>query len=39
MPLKPFGVERSNEKTVAMNKGAETRVFMEELERRRALRS
>jgi hypothetical protein len=33
-PLKPYGVEKSNDKTATMNKGAETRVFMEELEQR-----
>ena len=35
-PLKPFGVDASASlsKTAVMNKGAETRVFMEELERR-----
>jgi len=36
-PLKPFGVDGSPSlaKTAVMNKGAETRVFMEELEARR----
>jgi len=34
-PLKPFGIERSTDKTALMNKGAETRTFMEELEARR----
>jgi hypothetical protein len=33
-PLKPYGMEKSNDKTATMNKGAETRVFMEELEQR-----
>ena len=33
-PLKPYGVDRSLSKTAIMNKGAETRVYMEELERR-----
>jgi hypothetical protein len=33
-PLKPYGIEKSNSKTATMNKGAETRVFMEELEAR-----
>jgi hypothetical protein len=33
-PLKPFGVDKSLSKTATMNKGAETRVYMEELERR-----
>jgi len=31
-PLKPFGLDKSLSKTATMNKGAETRVFMEELE-------
>lgn len=33
-PLKPYGIEKSLTKTATMNKGAETRVYMEELERR-----
>ena len=35
-PLKPYGIDNSKSlaKTAVMNKGAETRVFMEELERR-----
>lgn len=33
-PLKPYGVEKSEEKTATMNKGAETRLYMEELEQR-----
>ncbi|KAL7566738.1 hypothetical protein ACA910_017788 [Epithemia clementina (nom. ined.)] len=33
-PLKPFGVDNSLDKTVGMNKGAETRVYMKELEKR-----
>ena len=33
-PLKPYGVDKSLSKTATMNKGAETRVYMEELERR-----
>ncbi|OEU17051.1 hypothetical protein FRACYDRAFT_239654 [Fragilariopsis cylindrus CCMP1102] len=33
-PLKPYGLEKSLSKTATMNKGAETRVFMEELEDR-----
>lgn len=33
-PLKPFGIDKSLSKTATMNKGAETRVFMEELEQR-----
>jgi hypothetical protein len=33
-PLKPYGIEKSLSKTATMNKGAETRVFMEELEAR-----
>jgi len=33
-PLKPYGVEKSNDKTVVMNKGAETRIYMEQLEGR-----
>ena len=33
-PLKPYGIDKSLTKTAVMNKGAETRVFMEELERR-----
>jgi len=35
-PLKPYGVDQSPSlaKTAVMNKGAETRVFMEELEKR-----
>ena len=33
-PLKPYGIEKSLSKTATMNKGAETRVFMEELEDR-----
>lgn len=30
-PLKPYGVEKSNDKTALMNKGAETRLYMDEL--------
>jgi hypothetical protein len=33
-PLKPYGVDKSLSKTAVMNKGGETRVFMEELEKR-----
>ena len=33
-PLKPYGVESSLAKTVSMNKGAETRIFMDQLESR-----
>ena len=33
-PLKPYGVDKSLAKTAVMNKGAETRVFMNELESR-----
>jgi len=33
-PLKPFGVEKSAYKTATMNKGAETMLYMEELEQR-----
>jgi hypothetical protein len=33
-PLKPYGIEKSLTKTATMNKGAETRVYMDELERR-----
>ena len=33
-PLKPYGIENSLSKTAIMNKGAETRVFMEQLEDR-----
>jgi hypothetical protein len=33
-PLKPYGIDKSLSKTATMNKGAETRVFMEELEYR-----
>jgi hypothetical protein len=33
-PLKPYGIEKSLTKTATMNTGAETRVYMEELERR-----
>lgn len=33
-PLKPYGIDKSLTKTATMNKGAETRVFMDELERR-----
>ena len=33
-PLKPYGIEKSLSKTAIMNKGAETRVFMEQLEDR-----
>lgn len=33
-PLKPYGIEKSLTKTAIMNKGAETRVYMEELESR-----
>lgn len=33
-PLKPYGIEKSLSKTATMNKGAETRVFMEQLEGR-----
>ena len=31
-PLKPYGVEKSNDKTALMNKGAETRLYMDELQ-------
>lgn len=31
-PLKPYGVEKSESKTAVMNKGAETRLYMEQLE-------
>lgn len=34
-PLKPYGIEKSLSKTAVMNKGAETRIFMDELESRR----
>ena len=30
-PLKPYGVEKSNDKTAIMNKGAETRLYMDQL--------
>ena len=33
-PLKPYGIDKSLSKTAVMNKGAETRVFMDELESR-----
>lgn len=33
-PLKPYGVEKSEFKTAVMNKGAETRVYMDQLETR-----
>ena len=33
-PLKPYGVDKSNVKTAIMNKGAETRLYMEQLEAR-----
>lgn len=33
-PLKPYGIDKSLTKTATMNKGAETRVYMDELERR-----
>lgn len=33
-PLKPYGIDKSSSKTAVMNKGAETRVFMELLEER-----
>ena len=33
-PLKPYGIDKSLAKTAVMNKGAETRVFMDELEQR-----
>ena len=33
-PLKPYGVDKSSSKTATMNKGAETRIYMDELERR-----
>ena len=33
-PLKPYGVEKSEYKTSIMNKGAETMLYMEELEQR-----
>ncbi|MGK3743338.1 MAG: hypothetical protein ACI90V_010194 [Bacillariaceae sp.] len=33
-PLKPYGIDKSLSKTATMNKGAETRVFMDELEYR-----
>lgn len=33
-PLKPYGIEKSLTKTVTMNKSAETKVFMDELENR-----
>jgi hypothetical protein len=33
-PLKPYGIDKSLSKTATMNKGAETRVFMDEIERR-----
>jgi hypothetical protein len=33
-PLKPYGVDKSLEKTAVMNKGAETRIYMKELEAR-----
>ena len=31
-PLKPYGVDKNLEKTVMMNKGAETRLYMQELQ-------
>ena len=33
-PLKPYGVDKSLSKTATMNKGAETKVFMDQLEER-----
>ena len=33
-PLKPYGIDKSLTKTATMNKGAETMVFMKELEQR-----
>ena len=33
-PLKPYGIEKSNSKTATMNKGAETKVYMDLLEER-----
>lgn len=33
-PLKPYGVEKSESKTAIMNKGAETALYMQELEQR-----
>jgi hypothetical protein len=33
-PLKPYGVDKSLSKTAIMNKGAETKVFMDQLEER-----
>jgi hypothetical protein len=33
-PLKPYGVDKSLSKTATMNKGAETKVFMDQLEDR-----
>mmetsp|Transcript_6314 Transcript_6314/g.8221 ORF Transcript_6314/g.8221 Transcript_6314/m.8221 type:complete len:216 (-) Transcript_6314:1710-2357(-) len=33
-PLKPYGIDSSLAKTVGMNKGAETKVFMDQLESR-----
>jgi len=33
-PLKPHGIDKSLTKTATMNKGAETKVYMDELERR-----
>jgi hypothetical protein len=33
-PLKPYGVDKSLSKTATMNKGAETRIFMDQLEER-----
>jgi hypothetical protein len=33
-PLKPYGVEKSESQTAVMNKGAETSVYMDELEQR-----
>ena len=33
-PLKPFGIDKSLTKTATMNKGAETKVFMDQLEER-----
>ena len=33
-PLKPYGIDKSLAKTATMNKGAETKVYMDELERR-----
>lgn len=33
-PLKPYGIDKSLSKTAIMNKGAETKIFMDELEAR-----